>query len=103
MAEQPGVHRHAPFTLEKRKKVTGMVQGFFKTLSAYAKEENLDLTAVTKCFNEHLTSMRLSSWQAFERLLSIQRHGGSKYLNVAALFLQIDKREVFQRLTLTAF
>jgi hypothetical protein len=89
---QPGIHRYAPFTLERCKKVTGMVQEFFGALDAYAKEENLDLTAVTRCFTQHLTTMRLSPWQAIQRLLSIQRNGGSKCLDIAALFVWADRR-----------
>lgn len=85
-AEWLRVHRYAPFMLEKQKKVTGMVQDFFKTLAAYAKEENIDLTAVTKCFNAQLTSMKLSPWQAIQRLLSIERHGGSKYICILLLY-----------------
>ena len=102
VAAQPGVHRYAQFTLEKRKKVTAMIQEFFGALQAYAQEENIDLTAVTKCFNERLTSMKLSSWGAIQRLLCIERHGGSKYLNHTALFLHIDTCDVFQRSILKA-
>jgi len=91
VAEQPKVHCYAQFTLEKRRKVTAMVQDFFGTLDAYAKEENIDLTAVTKCFKEQLTSMRRSPWQAMERLFCIQREGGSKYFNNTALSLHVDK------------
>jgi hypothetical protein len=101
-AAQPGIRRYAPFTTEKRKKVTGMVQEFFRTLDAYAKEENIDLTAVTKCFNEHLTSMKRSPWQAFLRLFCIQRRSGSKHFNSTALFLHIDIRCVFQTSILKA-
>ena len=79
------VHRYAPFTLERQKKVTGMVQGFFKTLHDYAKHENIDPTAVTKCFSAHLASLKLSPWAAIQCLQSIVRNGGSEYSNATAL------------------
>jgi len=102
VAAAPRIHRYAPFTLERRKKVTEMATEFFKALHDYANEENIDLTAVTKCFTEKLTSMKLSSWQAFQQLSSIQRNGGSKYLNKAALFPCTDACVAFQRLILMA-
>ena len=73
------VHRYAPFTLERRKKVTEMVQGFFKALNDYAKHENIDPTAVTKCFSAHLSSLKLSPWAAIQHLQSIVRNSGSGY------------------------
>ena len=73
------VHRHAPFTIEKQKTVLSMTYDFIDNLRRFAKEENLDPTAVVRVFRKQLGAAKLTSWQAYERLVSIERGGGSVY------------------------
>lgn len=81
------VHRHVPFTLEKQKVVAKMGQDFLRQLHDYAKQENLDPTAVARVFETQLGGMKLSAWQAFQRLKSVARGGKSKPLCFIELIL----------------
>jgi hypothetical protein len=74
------IHRHAQFTMEKQKKVTDMTEEFLDKLRSYAREENLDSTAVMKVFERELGVNKLSAWQAYERLVCLARGGSGKPL-----------------------
>ena len=73
------VHRHAHFTMEKQKTVLSMTYDFLDNLRRFAKEENLDPTAVVRVFRKQLGALKLTSWQAYERLVSIEQSGDGMY------------------------
>jgi hypothetical protein len=86
------IHCHAPFTIEKQWKVLSMTCDFLENLHGFANKEHLDPTAVVRVFKKQLGAMKLSSWQAYERLASIGRGGrGSKCLRVVSLFTLLMK------------
>lgn len=91
--DKPGlqIHCHAPFTMEKQKTVLSMTYDFLDSLRAFAKEENLDPTAVVRVFQKHLGAAKLTSWQAYQRLLSLEHGGGGMYLPVLTLGVINDK------------
>jgi hypothetical protein len=83
------VHRHAPFTMEKQKMVLSMTYDFIDNLRRFAKEENLDPTAVVRVFGKQLGAAKMTSWQAYEKLACLERGGTGMCLLVALLLASL--------------
>ena len=80
------IHRYASFTKQKQSQVLNMTAAFVNDMHEFAKKERLDPTAVLRAFNNRLGATKSTSWQAFQRLTSMQRSSRGKYTFVGIQF-----------------